>query len=345
MQETNPKTMVSPVNAISGCVAQEIRIERVNPRVLDGIVSIDYSLFNTNNHRDTATYHALQQQHGECDWYSKRMSETRMEKWQSALGALVRKPEAVLTITATQQRKYFKPAAQLARQGVRAQSLHREEAQDLAKELMAQYDGRLLEPMSRNGWFVRTNACSPKDAQDDGGAGPHHSLVGVLLALFASDRVHVTMKGYTEHTKVYLVPFDRDVTIERELRVFVSDNRVTAMSQYDVFNASIFSTMDDAKLCNVAKCVDRFHRQQVAPRWDGISSYIMDLEYCHDGGASQEPCVRLIELNSFGAELASASALFHWVRDETELYTSDMICIRVRSLEKEEEEEEEEEKE
>lgn len=326
-----------PEDAISVCVADGIRVERVNPAVLEDVASIEFSLFNTNNHRDTETYKDLQRRHADSDydWYSNIMAETRMEKWQSALCDLVRAPEAVLTITAAQQRKYFKgPVEELAAQCGRAHSLYRDEAEDLAKELIMAalpLQGKPLVPLSRNGWFVRTSACSPKDAQDDGGAGPHYSLVSVLLALFASDRVHGTMKGYTTDTKVYLVPFDRDVTVERELRVFVNENNVTAISQYDIFNASVFCIMDDTKLAQVAKCVDRFHREQVVPRWNGISSYIMDVEYCHNGDSHEQPCIRLIELNSFGAEMAGASCLFHWVRDHKELYdTSGMVCIRVR---------------
>ena len=47
----------------------------------------------------------------------------------------------------------------------------------------------------------------------------------------------------------------------------------------------------------------------------------MDVECVFANGtvAENEACVdiRLIELNSFGAELAAASGLFHWVRDAT----------------------------
>ena len=248
-----------------------------------------------------------------------------MEKWQTVLGDLTRKPEHVLRITARQQRIYFKPAAQLAKQGVRAKSLLRDEAEDLAGELQESYEAP-LEPAPAQGWFVRTSACSPKDALDDGGAGPHHSLVDVVLALLASARVHTSMKDYNgaEDVRVYLIPFDRTVTVERELRVFVHDHQVTAMSQYDVYNtSSVFAPMDDAQLAQVARGVDDFHRQQVRPRWTGIASYIMDVEYLVEGDDESSNCaVRLIELNSFGAEMAAASALFHWVRDAEELYSS-----------------------
>ena len=69
-------------------------------------------------------------------WYGDIMEETRMEKWSTTLGTLTRSPDLVMTITAKQQRMYFKPAREIAMQGVRAKRLLREEAEQLAKELL-----------------------------------------------------------------------------------------------------------------------------------------------------------------------------------------------------------------
>lgn len=255
-----------------------------------------------------------------------------MEKWVHALGDLCGDRIAsghVLTISAHQQNTYFRPAAQLAKQGVRASRLLSDEAEALVVLLQAGCEVPLEPP--RGGWFVRTSACSPKDAECDGGAGPHHSLAEVVFALLASDRVHRSLKSYDKNEFVYLMPFDNAVSIGRELRVFVHEANVTAVSQYDLFNPSpIFAHMDDLQLSEVAYRVTSFHQDLLRPRWQaigGIASYIMDVEYISDEPAR----VRLIELNSFGAEMAAGSALFHWVRDSHALYSSDNVCIRVLS--------------
>ena len=178
-------------DGVSECLEDDVAVQRVESRMLDGIEQSDYSWCNTDNHRDTERYETLQQQqqHGENssnDWYQQTMAETRMEKWASVLGhLLVRQPQHVLSISARQQNKYFKPAAKLTKQGVHAKNLLQDEAKELAAELMMQassYDDEaFLEESSTQGWFVRTSACSPKDAQEDGGAGPHHSLVDLIL--------------------------------------------------------------------------------------------------------------------------------------------------------------------
>ena len=312
-----------------------VAVQRVQPHLLDGIDEIDYTWCNTNNHRDTEKYEELKRQHGSSmAWYGDIMEETRMEKWSTTLGTLTRSPDLVMTITAKQQRMYFKPAREIAMQGVRAKRLLREEAEELAKELVQRQSptkesspNSLLPPPQ--GWFVRTNACSPKDSQDDGGAGPHYSLVDALLALMASERVHVTMKTYDVDVHFYLVPYDCNMTVDRELRVFVNRNKVTAISQYDVFNvSSVFSPMDDETLASLAQSIETYHHDKILPIWDGIESYVMDVEFIPDKDESSR--IRLIELNSFGAEMASASALFHWIRDSKELHSGKRLCIRVR---------------
>ena len=319
-------------------VLDGVRVQRVHPRMLDGVAESGYSWCNTCNHRGTEAYEQNQQRFGNNkeDWYQHIMAQTRMEKWISVLGHLVRPPEQILTISAKQQKKYFDTplCKNIAFQGVRAKELLGDEAKDLANEFR-EISRSPLTPLTSTsqGWFVRTSACSTKDSQSDGGAGPHFCLENALLSLFASERVHVSMKDYTNDVKVYLVPFDSTVTVAREMRVFVYKHQVTAISQYDVYNDdSILCAMSDAQLAEVAELVNVFHCKNVRDVWiehGGIDSYVMDVEYDQGG------VVRLMELNSFGAEMAAASALFHWVRDANEITPLEPlgkgICFRVRA--------------
>lgn len=326
--------MCEPIlsDGISRCIVDGVVVERIEPRMLIGIEESAYSWCNTNNHRDTERYELLQQQGG--TWYSETLEQTSMERWSGALADLCGARlvgSSRLILTREQQRRYFKPARELARAGVAACRLLREESEDLAAELQAQCAAGFGPP--HGGWFARTSACSPKDAFHDGGAGPHFSLAAVLRALLASERVQVSMGQYEDDAILYLMPFDTEVTTERELRVFVHERQVTAMSQYRVHSvAPLFANMADCELAAVARVVDAFHRESLAPRWEtagGIASYVMDVELVQN--VCGEVAVRLIELNCFGAEMAAASALFHWLRDRDELYSSDRLCIRVLS--------------
>lgn len=214
------------LDGVSESISDDVAVQRVERRMVDGAEESNYTWCNTNNHRDTNTYTRLQET-GE-NWYAKILQETSMQKWAGVLGSLCGDRLLgghVLTITTEQQRKYFKPASQLAMAGARASRLLRDEAEDLAAELCACCKVSIDPPFG--GWFVRTSACSPKDACHDGGGGPHHSLTEVVLALLASERIQRSMKDYDSDQLVYLMPFDATVTTERELRVFVHNRRVT----------------------------------------------------------------------------------------------------------------------
>ena len=255
----------------------------------------------------------------------------------------------VVRVSSEQIQRFLKPARQAAQNGVSAAQLFHEELTTLAAELIGAQPS-LAEAPPAAGWFVRTDSCSPKDAELDGGAGPHRSLLEVLVAVAGSQRCHVGMGSYRVTrgpggTSIYLMPFDCEVTTRRELRVFVDRGVVTAFTQYSWTDAeSIFCTMSDRALASVAWAVDAFQRTSVHPLWiaaGGVASYVMDVECVFANGtvAENEACVdiRLIELNSFGAELAAASGLFHWVRDATLLYRQDRdvrgqlqpLCARV----------------
>ena len=55
----------------------------------------------------------------------------------------------------------------------------------------------------------------------------------------------------------------------------------------------------------------------------GIDSYVMDVEVAMEEKTTGH-CVRLIELNAFGAEFSSGSALYHWLRDDHILRGEDL---------------------
>lgn len=223
-----------------------------------------------------------------------------------------------------------------------------------------------LRAPSADGWFLRLSDCSPKDSPF-GGAGPHATLQDALHSIDGSLRSQkelarawaiMTQKqmatmfpcrkredtpllacdGEEAMTTLYLAPFDKSCDTLCELRCFVHDGRLTAITQYDWFSpGAIFCSMDDAQLEHVAREVDSFLQRRVLPAFTeagGISSFTMDVEFVR---ASDE--VRLIELNCFGAHLAAASGLFHWLRDHDELHNhgeqvaTQPICVRVLQAE------------
>ena len=142
----------------------------------------------------------------------------------------------------------------------------------------------------------------------------------VLMAVAASNRCQKALRvaNYKEDLTLYLSPFDPEVRTSRELRVFVFNWEVTGISQYAWTNPfSDFSLMTDSELVKVGLLVDQFNQGKVSPAWrrvGGIDCYVMDVEV--DFEETGHSVVRLIELNTFGAEFSSGSALYHWLQDD-----------------------------
>ena len=121
-------------------------------------------------------------------------------------------------------KQYFGPASEYARVGAAVHRVHGEDFQDCADRLLVQDDVQdLLKHVPDEGWFVRTESCSPKDSEHDGGVGPHYDLHCILVAVAASNRCQKSLRleNYEQDLSLYITPFDLEVRTSRELRVFV----------------------------------------------------------------------------------------------------------------------------
>ena len=90
------------------------------------------------------------------------------------------------------------------------------------------------------------------------------------MSIAASNRCQkeLRLQNYQKDLPIYLSPFDPNARTSRELRVFVFERKITAISQYSWFNPnSDFSNMSNDKLVDVAMAVVKFHKNFVGPAW------------------------------------------------------------------------------
>ena len=90
------------------------------------------------------------------------------------------------------------------------------------------------------------------------------------MAIAASNRCQkeFRLQNYQKDLIIYLSPFDHNARTSRELRVFVFERRITAISQYSWFDPnSDFSNMSNEKLVDVAMTVVKYHKYLVGPAW------------------------------------------------------------------------------
>lgn len=172
-------------------------------------------------------------------------------------------------------------------------------------------------------WFVRLDSASPKDSIIK---LPITNPCDLITSLVTSMRACKDFKyNLGKNCDLFFVKFDDQWKEDRELRVFVRNGKVMAISQYVWSQVGIFATFDDQILNKIALNVVEFVKHLVDKVCKEIGTYdlVVDL-YVYDNLT-----IKLIELNSFGYWLASGSALFNWQKDFNELYFDERIQFRI----------------
>jgi hypothetical protein len=168
-----------------------------------------------------------------------------------------------------------------------------------------------IPPTPPTGWFIRMSSASPKDGMSRTALW---SAQDIINQLSTSKRTLISLhKG---DRKLYLVPYDQNWEIFRELRVFVRKNKVTAISQYIISKSSLFSAMSNNDLIELANNIITYINSTLPPILDIIGTH----DVVCDLYLNPDETFKIIELNSFGYCFSAGAALFHWQNDRDILY-------------------------
>lgn len=167
-------------------------------------------------------------------------------------------------------------------------------------------------------WFVRAENVSFKYGVH-GGHTPLRSLRAIVESMITAEEGHQPLSDVApgvprRELTMYAVPWDSRMSPRAEWRVFVHNNRVTAMSQQVWYKDVGISA---AAATRAAGLIVAFWNDAVLPKLTGAiaPSVVVDMAVFED----DDTCM-FIEVNPFGAEYSSGSALFHWVHDADVLY-------------------------
>ncbi|KAK6523729.1 hypothetical protein TWF281_001701 [Arthrobotrys megalospora] len=211
-------------------------------------------------------------------------------------------------------------------------------------------------------YFVRLNDCSPKDGI--GGQGPFAEPWSVLVSLCTSSRTQKALRDILEcgiynngddddktpttsrnhkhntHEVLHMIPWREEMSTLNEFRIFVPPNgNVRAISQYSERSggwaddpehdyAKIKSLVPQMIGCNT-KFRALVHEAGLELPKGG---YVLDVHVQRNANSTSpqgfEWLVEPIEINPFGAQLASGSGIFQWLTDWECMYGfSDNIVV------------------
>ncbi|AGF85714.1 division cycle 123 protein [Moumouvirus goulette] len=175
-------------------------------------------------------------------------------------------------------------------------------------------------------WFMRLDASSTKDSIIN---PPFKSAQSVITSIVTSRR---TINALTDNinrnlnTRIYFTPYDSKWNSSRELRCFIRNNKLIAISQYCWTRCEFFCDFSKDELISLADRINKLVNNIIEDLSNRIDTKDMVMDIYLDDNDN----LQIIELNSFGYWLASGSALFHWIKDYDKLYnTNGDIYFRI----------------
>ena len=290
----------------------------IEPIELDDILKYHKEKFNSNNHWPNDI---------RPDDYYERITNSNTKNW---IDLFVDKNKyQTIIINDPYHLEWMKKANEISKQTGKFSRLYKDELDDFVKEFyLNETNKQILPADNKIPYFVRTENVSLKYGQH--GVGPYYSIKQIMESLVSSVDGHTPIYPDTKEIVLYLIPFNDKINDSNEWRVFVNNNKITAISQqacYSKFKPDHFlETTNITDIINTknlletyAKIIVDYFESTIKHKIKLSNSYTYDFSVYYDETTNNlKPY--FIEPNSFGKEYAAGSALFHWLLDEDKLY-------------------------
>jgi len=265
---------------------------------LDDVLANDRICYNTNNHWENNI---------RPENYDEIISNTHTNKWIDKF-----REYKTLIIDTKQDLYWMKKAYEIGSKTKRFPHFYDDELDDMVNRYK-HYDYIFNE----REYFIRTENVSLKEGMH--GIGPYKDFKSIIQSIVTCRLGHSPLYEDTTQITLYLYEFKQNLDIRKEFRVFIRENKITAISQQSLYyvNDILEPLNDNEKNDMIHKWVNiikSYFETDVKPKITHIDSYVMDFAILSDDTPY------FIELNSFGKEYASGSALFDWIQDYNILY-------------------------
>lgn len=164
-------------------------------------------------------------------------------------------------------------------------------------------------------WFVRTDKVSLKYGMH--GVGPYSNMKSIIESIVTTTPTHKCFNDTDTEMIIYLIPW-KEVNYEKEFRVFVHNNIITGISIQHLYSINnFFNSLTDNEIKDLMQNLVNYFKNNIKDKLLEFNSYVMDLALLDNDN------YYFIEINPFGKEYSSGSALFEWLNDYDILYNTD----------------------
>lgn len=123
---------------------------------------------------------------------------------------------------------------------------------------------------------------------------------------------------------IYLLPW-KNIPKFKEFRVFVYKNEITAISDQDLYAVNDWlNSKTEKEIEDLIFQIQDYFYKFIQQKLLYLENYVMDL-------AIVDNVPYFIEVNPFGKDYSSGSALFHWINDNEKLTNSEFVELRYTS--------------
>lgn len=270
----------------------------IKPISIDDVLANDKVRYNTNNHWKNNI---------KPENYDENIKNTYTDKWIDQF-----KEYTKIIIDTKQDLNWMKKAFEIGSKTKRFPHMFDDELEDMCNRYK-KYDYLFQE----ESYFIRTDNVSLKEGKN--GIGPYKDFKSIIESIVTCRLGHTPLYEDSTCITLYLIKFQENLNRLQEFRVFVHKNKITAISQQSLYDSNVIlerlNEKDKIELINKwVNIITSYFENEVKKRITHIDSYVMDFAILND------LTPYFIELNSFGKEYASGSALFGWIQDEDILY-------------------------
>lgn len=277
-------------------MSQEIHVEKIN---ISDVLADNQILFNTNN-----IWHNNKMPSG----YLDVLSQTSAKYWIDNF----KKEYHVINIDKKEIR-WLKEAERAGQVTGNFPNMYKDELDEFVEKYK-----HLESVLKSRKYFVRTEHVSLKYGCHK--CGPYDSVQKIVESLVTSRSGHSPLSNimYNHDIKLYLIPYV-NIDSDQEFRVFIYNNKITAISQQNLYqpNLTLSKQSTDKQLTTISSWVNLindYFNLNIKGAITHIKSYILDFAIIDNNIPYP------IELNTFGHQYSSGSALFEWTRDHDILY-------------------------
>lgn len=270
----------------------------IRPISLDDVLAKDKICYNTNNHW-TDNIRPVN--------YDSVIAKTHTHNWINQFRSYKK-----IIINTKQDLYWMKQAYEIGSKTKRFPHSYDDELQDMINKYK-HYDNIF----DGTEYFVRSENVSLKEGIH--GVGPYKDFKSIIESIITCRLGHSPLYEDTTEITLYLCEFKKNLNQNREFRVFVKENKITAISQQSLYDVNdILQPLNDIEknnlICKWIDIIKSYYETDIKQKITHIDSYVIDFAILDDDTPY------FIELNSFGKQYASGSALFGWIQDYNILY-------------------------